>query len=515
MSNFNPNDPTLDARLKALLDTLRDVPPREPQAAERGRAKFIQEMDDLFANEATPHSKRIIGRSPQFPKKKESFIMSIKQRFAFTALTLVILAIAILFGGAGVTAYAAQNALPGDALYPVKTQLEQTRIALTGDPALRTQLYLSFAERRLDEMALLIKEGRVDQVGKVAKEFDLHIQGAIDAFGAASASDPASAESLASQIAEALLRYAQTLNNLLSNAPEEVRPSIQQAIRTSILATGLGLGEGKEVEVVGVVEAITSDSVTINGQTFTITNQTEIKNQIQVGAMVKVHAIAGADGTLRVREMEQVQTQEQHQEQEQHQAGDNQNGNANMNGNDNGDDDNQNGNANMNGNDNGDDDNQNGNANMNGNDNGDDDNQNDNVNMNGNDNGDDNNQNSNANMNGNDNGNDDNQNSNVNMNGNNNGNNDNQNGNVNMNGNDNGDNDNQNGNANMNGNDNGDDDNQNSNANMNGNDNGDDDNQNGNANMNGNDNGNNDNENDNDNDNENENGYIPPILWVL
>ncbi len=407
MSNIIPNDPTINARLRALLETLRETPPREPQAAARGRAKFLQEVDTLFPDEEISLSKRYLGRSPKHPNHKENFIMNIKQRIALTALTLVFLVAAVLLGGAGVTAYAAQYALPGDALYNVKTHLEQTRIALTSDEVLKSQLYLTFAARRLDEMSLLIKEGRVDQVGEVAKEFDLHINRAIEAFRAASAKDPANVEALAGQIAETLLRYAQTLNSILANAPAEVRPTIQQAIRISTLATGLGFGESKEVEFVGVVEAITPDSVTINGQTFTISNQSEIRNQIQVGAMVKVHAVVGADGALMVREMEQVQTQEQHQEQEQHQTGENENGNANGNGNtnlnnnDNGDDGNQNGNTNLNNNDNDDDDNQNGNTNFNNNDNGDEDNQNGNTNFNNND-GDDN-SNANPNRNGNDN----------------------------------------------------------------------------------------------------------------
>ena len=44
-------------------------------------------------------------------------------------------------------------------------------------------------------------------------------------------------------------------------------------------------------EVSGVVEAITADSITINGVTYTLADFTEFKSQIAVGDQVKVHVI--------------------------------------------------------------------------------------------------------------------------------------------------------------------------------------------------------------------------------
>jgi len=64
---------------------------------------------------------------------------------------LVILTLAL--GGTGATVYAAQDSLPDDALYPVKTASEQAQLALTTNTQTRLELLLRFSERRMDEIA--------------------------------------------------------------------------------------------------------------------------------------------------------------------------------------------------------------------------------------------------------------------------------------------------------------------------------------------------------------------------
>jgi hypothetical protein len=163
-----------------------------------------------------------------------------------------------------------------------------------------------------------------------------------------------------------------------------------------------------EVEFSGTVESMAADAWVVGGQTVKITAQTEIKDAIEVGDFVRVHAHVEADGSLVAREIE-LEDGDDADDNGNDNANDNENHNGNINDNGNGSE-NHNGNTNDNGNDNDDndnDDNGNGNANDNGNDdngngNGDDDNGNDNGNGNG---GDDN---------GNDNGGDDNGNSNGN-----------------------------------------------------------------------------------------------------
>jgi hypothetical protein len=63
---------------------------------------------------------------------------------------------------------------------------------------------------------------------------------------------------------------------------------------------------GTAQEFSGVVEAITTDSITISGVTYSLAAFTELKDIIAVGDQVKIHVIANADGTLTIREIEKV-----------------------------------------------------------------------------------------------------------------------------------------------------------------------------------------------------------------
>lgn len=56
-------------------------------------------------------------------------------------------------------------------------------------------------------------------------------------------------------------------------------------------------------EATGTVESITDTSITIGGQTFTFASNVEIKDVIVPGALVKLHFVTNADGTLSVTEI--------------------------------------------------------------------------------------------------------------------------------------------------------------------------------------------------------------------
>jgi hypothetical protein len=140
---------------------------------------------------------------------------------------------------------------------------------------------------------------------------------------------------------------------------------------TSVPATEASAGVS---QMQGIVDAIDTDSLTVDGLNVAITSQTQIKDSVKVGDSVKLQIVRQDDGTLAAREIEIDDS-----------GATNTNGNTNDNGNvnDNGSDDNGNTNENENTNDNGSDDN--GNTNENTNDNDDNGNTNGNVNDNGDD----------------------------------------------------------------------------------------------------------------------------------
>ncbi len=84
--------------------------------------------------------------------------------FGFLARMRVITAVVavVLVGGAGVS-FAAQDALPGDVLYPVKIGVnENVQEALAFSIQAKAQVAISHAENRLDEVSSLSAQGRLD-----------------------------------------------------------------------------------------------------------------------------------------------------------------------------------------------------------------------------------------------------------------------------------------------------------------------------------------------------------------
>lgn len=59
-----------------------------------------------------------------------------------------------------------------------------------------------------------------------------------------------------------------------------------------------------ELEIIGVVESLTSDTLVISGIQIAFTQSTEFEDSIAVGDTVKVHAYTAGDGALTAREVE-------------------------------------------------------------------------------------------------------------------------------------------------------------------------------------------------------------------
>jgi hypothetical protein len=77
----------------------------------------------------------------------------------FTKLAAVLIAVVLVFGSAAATASAAQESLPMDALYPIKTLSESIELGLTPGAQAKLEKALEHAQRRVDEMAILGEMG--------------------------------------------------------------------------------------------------------------------------------------------------------------------------------------------------------------------------------------------------------------------------------------------------------------------------------------------------------------------
>jgi hypothetical protein len=299
MNEYFDNDNRIDPRLEQKINMLRKVPPRDPDAIEQGRAMYLAEVDELFSEKTVPAAWMKKETAVKKPKNQIWFLLSYpQQRLAFSSLLAILAVVLVLFSGAGATAYAAQSALPGDALYGFKTSIEQTQARLSLDAAREAQLHLSFAERRLNEIAALIANGRYENIDTATREFESNIQKAIDAMATVSAGNPEHAQALTEQIHAALTRYIEILRGMLTAVPDTVKPSVEKAILFSESEAP------NQVEFTGVIESMTEDGIVIGGQLVRTNAQTEIKSALSLGMMVKVHALIGPDGQLVAIEIE-------------------------------------------------------------------------------------------------------------------------------------------------------------------------------------------------------------------
>jgi hypothetical protein len=141
---------------------------------------------------------------------------------------LVILA-GFLLGGSRVVS-ASGDALPGDALYPVKVAVEESRLVLSGEER-AFGLYLEFAQVRVDELERLSAVQRFENVPAATGRFERQIQKAEEVVAVVGGQDAARSRVLAEQLDASLSEHRTRLERLLETAPASVRPALEHAIR--------------------------------------------------------------------------------------------------------------------------------------------------------------------------------------------------------------------------------------------------------------------------------------------
>jgi hypothetical protein len=206
--------------LKNAFNDLQNVPPRDLQAASRGKANFLQQ--------AAVYRQSVSRKADQRRNRWSSTIFPLFQRKerlpVLNTLIAVVLAIAVFFGGAGVTVYAAQDSLPDQALYPVKTWSEDAILSLTGSALMGLNYALDFSDRRVAEMADLLAAGKPIPEGVEARlqnELDLTLE------LAAGLDDPQALQQMV-QIRQRAENQMETMTRLISGAPGSEEPLLMR-----------------------------------------------------------------------------------------------------------------------------------------------------------------------------------------------------------------------------------------------------------------------------------------------
>ncbi|MEW5870584.1 MAG: DUF5667 domain-containing protein [Chloroflexota bacterium] len=147
----------LDDQLRNYFELLKPVPARDPRVAERRRAEYLTKVKGLRQKAVSvpvkPRHKVWKTLFPTIPN------LGAKEYQMIKIMLAIVLSLALLFGS-GEAAFAVQNSLPGDVVYPVKIWGEQVQVSLASDTQSKFELTQEFANRRVEELVILDKLGQ-------------------------------------------------------------------------------------------------------------------------------------------------------------------------------------------------------------------------------------------------------------------------------------------------------------------------------------------------------------------
>jgi hypothetical protein len=159
MKDINLTDElTNEKLLSRWFESLKQLlPVRDSVTVEKSRNEFLRKAQIFSTGVSAAPKRRHIGWIFNFGKEPKRM----------TTLVTLVLVLSIMFGGAGATVVAAQDSTPDDVLYGVKLASENARLEFTTRTESRLQLALSFAARRVQEMAAMAANGEAIPNGLV------------------------------------------------------------------------------------------------------------------------------------------------------------------------------------------------------------------------------------------------------------------------------------------------------------------------------------------------------------
>lgn len=234
----------MDPKINQALSDLQAVPPRDARAAQSGRAKLLKEAAVLRSGVSRQAEQR-------HNRWKHIFFPPVqrKERLpAMNAVIAVIVALVVLLGGGGATVYAAQDSLPDQALYQLKTLSEDAALAFSFSPETQLNYALDFSDRRVDEMAGLLLAGE-----PIPQSLELRFQNELElALQLVAGMDDAQAIQNLEQVRTRAETQLQNLTLLMAFAPESADPALlrtQTRLQEQIQLAQMGEGDPQELRL--------------------------------------------------------------------------------------------------------------------------------------------------------------------------------------------------------------------------------------------------------------------------
>jgi hypothetical protein len=189
------------------LDELKEVSEPDPRVVARARARFLTQA--ISADEF----QRQRGWKSIF--RKEQFAMNI---------IVSILVIAGLLAGGGMTVRAAQDDLPNEPLYGVKTLSENVSLQFQNNPEAKVERLMELAQTRVQEMKQLIESGQTPP-DQVRLRLEQHLQQTLQLC---SNMDDAALDQTLLQLRDQLQQHERDMQRLQDHATPDTQPILER-----------------------------------------------------------------------------------------------------------------------------------------------------------------------------------------------------------------------------------------------------------------------------------------------
>jgi hypothetical protein len=210
-------DDELDEFGKHTLEPLRHAPPLDPQVSSKIKVQYMQQAEAIKA--AFPGS-QAAARQRVTPRGGLVGFFHLHQFMKYLSAGMIALAVLLIFSS--ITVYAAQDSLPGQVLYPVKSWSENIQLDLASSPQVRLKLVLKFTNRRMEEISLLLANGdtvSTNTTDRLNQELDEALQ------LASQMNDSQILEALVS-IKDHATNQGMTIEHLINKLPPQADPAI-------------------------------------------------------------------------------------------------------------------------------------------------------------------------------------------------------------------------------------------------------------------------------------------------
>ena len=177
----------------------------------------------LTSEEKTAMKARIFGAPLSVGAAQPSSYFTYSFQFLHARVLVPAMAVVLVFGGASTTA-AAQGALPGDLLYPVKISInEAIKVALATTPIVKAEVSAELAVRRVEEAEVLAARGELTvAVGEeLAAHFEAYAEDANNLANEVEAQDPDEAMSLRAKLGSSLQAHGAILATLTEGGAKD------------------------------------------------------------------------------------------------------------------------------------------------------------------------------------------------------------------------------------------------------------------------------------------------------